>query len=121
MSEQMAGLEAARILIVDDNPAIHQDFDKILGAGRTEPAAALANVESLLFGDAPAAERERARYVLEFASQGQEGVERAKPHPPPPPPDGRSRLRSLTCACLQAGTGSRPSSGSGRSTRTCRS
>jgi diguanylate cyclase len=66
-----------RILIVDDNPAIHRDFEKILGAS-VEPAAELADVESLLFGDAPAAERERPRYTLEFASQGQEGVERAR-------------------------------------------
>jgi diguanylate cyclase (GGDEF)-like protein len=65
------------ILIVDDNPAIHRDFDKILSTG-TEPAADLANVESLLFGDAPTPERELPRYTLEFASQGQEGVERVK-------------------------------------------
>ncbi|MDE2052823.1 MAG: diguanylate cyclase, partial [Gammaproteobacteria bacterium] len=74
---QTDGQEEPRILIVDDNPAIHRDFDKILGAG-TEPAADLARVESLLFGDAPAQERPRARYALEFASQGQEGVERAQ-------------------------------------------
>ncbi|MFI4886894.1 MAG: diguanylate cyclase domain-containing protein, partial [Steroidobacterales bacterium] len=72
------GNEECRILIVDDNPAIHHDFDKILGAGDPEPAAALATVESLLFGDAPAAARERPRYALEFALQGQEGVERAR-------------------------------------------
>ncbi|MGH8180206.1 MAG: hypothetical protein ACRETR_04415, partial [Steroidobacteraceae bacterium] len=57
-NEVTGGRDEARILIVDDNPAIHRDFDKILGAG-TEPAEALAGVESLLFGDAPAAERER--------------------------------------------------------------
>ena len=69
--------DVTRILIVDDNPAIHGDFDKILGAD-VEPATELASVESLLFGDAPAAERERPRYALEFASQGREGVERAQ-------------------------------------------
>jgi diguanylate cyclase (GGDEF)-like protein len=74
---EAGGPEEIRILIVDDNPAIHQDFAKILGAG-PQPVAALASVESLLFGDAPAVVRQRARYVLEFASQGQEGVERAK-------------------------------------------
>jgi diguanylate cyclase len=74
---ETAGPGETRILIVDDNPAIHRDFDKIL-APEPEPAAALASVESLLFGDAPGAEREHARYVLEFASQGQEGVERAE-------------------------------------------
>ncbi|MGH8181255.1 MAG: putative bifunctional diguanylate cyclase/phosphodiesterase [Steroidobacteraceae bacterium] len=76
-NEVTGGRDETRILIVDDNPAIHRDFDKILGAG-SEPVEALAGVESLLFGDAPAAERERARYALEFASQGQEVVERAR-------------------------------------------
>lgn len=74
---EAGGHDGTRILIVDDNPAIHRDFDKILGAGG-EPAAELASVESLLFGDAPANARERARYALEFASQGQEGVERVQ-------------------------------------------
>jgi diguanylate cyclase (GGDEF)-like protein len=74
---ETGGPQEVRILIVDDNPAIHQDFAKILGAG-PEPVAALASVESLLFGDVPAVAPQRARYLLEFASQGQEGVERAK-------------------------------------------
>jgi diguanylate cyclase len=77
MSETGGHDTAIRILIVDDNPAIHRDFEKILSASE-EPTADLATVESLLFGDAPAAERESPRYTLEFASQGQEGVERAR-------------------------------------------
>jgi len=72
------GHDPSRILIVDDNPAIHRDFHKILGAPAEPAAIALASVESLLFGDAPPAERERPRYELEFALQGQEGVERAE-------------------------------------------
>ena len=73
------GPDRMRILIVDDNPAIHRDFDKILGGRReSEAGAALVSVESLLFGDAPATQRERASYILEFASQGQEGVERVQ-------------------------------------------
>jgi len=76
---QSGGPDETRILIVDDNPAIHRDFRKILGGrAEAEPTAALANVESLLFGDVPATERERTHYVLEFASQGQEGVERTQ-------------------------------------------
>ena len=77
MSSETVGPEVTRILIVDDNRAIHRDFEKILGAA-PEPAAALAGIESLLFGDAPPAQGERARYALEFASQGQEGVECVK-------------------------------------------
>ncbi|HEX3843894.1 MAG TPA: EAL domain-containing protein [Steroidobacteraceae bacterium] len=74
---ETGGRGEARILIVDDNPAIHRDFAKILGEV-PEPATDLANVESLLFGDPPAAARERPRYTLEFASQGQDGVECAR-------------------------------------------
>ncbi|MGH8201549.1 MAG: putative bifunctional diguanylate cyclase/phosphodiesterase [Steroidobacteraceae bacterium] len=70
--------ELTRILIIDDNPAIHRDFDKILGADAEPATAALASVESLLFGDVPAPERQRPRYALDFASRGQEGVEIAK-------------------------------------------
>ena len=76
-NEETAGRKEARVLIVDDNPAIHRDFAKILGAG-PEPARDLANVESLLFGDAPEPARQRPGYHLEFASQGQEGVESAR-------------------------------------------
>jgi diguanylate cyclase (GGDEF)-like protein len=76
ITSDTGGHDETRILIVDDNPAIHRDFDKILGTSG-DPAAALASVETLLFGDAPAKPPERARYALEFASQGEEGVERA--------------------------------------------
>jgi diguanylate cyclase (GGDEF)-like protein len=76
-NEETGGRGEARILIVDDNPAIHRDFDKILGEV-PQSATDLASVESLLFGDAPAAARERPRYTLEFASQGQDGVECAR-------------------------------------------
>lgn len=61
-----------RILIVDDNPAIHQDFRKILC-----PAAlhsdALADAEAALFG-APARDDSAPHYDLEFASQGKEAL-----------------------------------------------
>ena len=76
-SEEMAGRKEIRILIVDDNPAIHRDFAKILGPG-PELVQDLANVETLLFGDAPAAVSTRQHYHLEFASQGEEGLERAR-------------------------------------------
>ena len=41
-----------RILVVDDMPAIHDDFRKILA---DRPATALQGLEASLFGDAPAA------------------------------------------------------------------
>ena len=38
-----------RILIVDDNESIHDDFRKILG--KTEESPELADLEASLFGD----------------------------------------------------------------------
>jgi diguanylate cyclase (GGDEF)-like protein/PAS domain S-box-containing protein len=61
-----------RILIVDDNRAIHQDFRKILCASDAEPAS-LADLEMEIFGEAhkPAAPR---AFDLSSAYQGQEAL-----------------------------------------------
>ncbi|ATB30072.1 hybrid sensor histidine kinase/response regulator [Melittangium boletus] len=64
-----------RILVVDDNQAIHQDFRKILCA---PPAtAALDAMEAALFGGvaAPSAD---AGFEVDSAHQGEEGVARVK-------------------------------------------
>jgi len=58
-----------RILIVDDNRAIHADFRKILCGGN---GAKLAELETTLFA-APAANR-RPTYNIDFAFQGQEAL-----------------------------------------------
>ncbi len=73
-----------RIVVIDDNRSIHEDFRKVL----TPPIAAtgenLAAMENLLFGDQPAAAGASANapaYEVDFASQGEEGlrlVEQAK-------------------------------------------
>lgn len=76
MSEENHNLELIRILVVDDNPAIHRDFQKIL-APSPEPDAGIAAIEAVLFGE-PAVTHARASYELEFASQGREGVEVAR-------------------------------------------
>jgi len=78
----MQTFENRRILIVDDNAAIHGDFRKILGAaGASTASAALTASEDALFGDdepAPAAAPtsnavlEAPSYDLSFALQGQE-------------------------------------------------
>jgi diguanylate cyclase len=65
-----------RILVIDDNPAIHQDFDKIL-RGDPESDTALADAEALLFGESPATPA-RPTFQIDFASQGREGVELAR-------------------------------------------
>jgi PAS domain S-box-containing protein len=61
-----------RILIVDDNRAIHDDFRKILSSG-TVAAAALDVTEAALFGKPTDAVR-KIQYEIDSAYQGQEGV-----------------------------------------------
>ena len=46
-----------RILIIDDNPAIHQDFRKILGPADAALAKELDVAEASLFGDKANTER----------------------------------------------------------------
>jgi EAL domain-containing protein (putative c-di-GMP-specific phosphodiesterase class I)/CheY-like chemotaxis protein len=61
-----------RILVIDDNQAIHEDFRKILCAELGD-AVALAESETALFGEADEPAMPVA-FELDFASQGQEGV-----------------------------------------------
>ncbi len=68
-----AGMEKnLRILIVDDNPAIHNDFRKILAPGSRE--AEFDAIESALFGAIPS-KRPRFDFELTYASQGQQALE----------------------------------------------
>jgi len=66
----------ARILIVDDNPSIHEDFRKILGA-KTAAQSHLENVESSLFGDEPVPV-DRQGFRIDSAYQGQDALEMVK-------------------------------------------
>ncbi len=61
-----------RILIVDDNPAIHEDFRKILGA-KPDSQSRLDDIEADLFGQADGS-RERSGFRIDSAYQGQEAV-----------------------------------------------
>jgi diguanylate cyclase len=61
-----------RILVIDDNPAIHQDFEKIL-AGQAAIDEGLSQAERILFGDAIAAVQQPG-FELQFAQQGKQGV-----------------------------------------------
>jgi PAS domain S-box-containing protein len=68
--------DSPRILVIDDTPAIHDDFRKILN--KVE-APALDEAQAALFG-LPTAQRKQPSFVLDSAYQGQEGlaqVERA--------------------------------------------
>ncbi len=61
-----------RILIVDDNAAIHEDFRKIL-APETAGTQAMDNLEALIFGDATPAVP-RTSFEVSSAYQGQEAL-----------------------------------------------
>ena len=61
-----------RILIIDDNRAIHEDFRKILIAEKSG-SSKVDNFEAALFGDSPAPEDQPA-FEIDSAFQGQEGL-----------------------------------------------
>ena len=61
-----------RILVIDDNPSIHQDFRKVLGALRS--VSHLEADERALFGEPSQAPTSDA-YEIDSAMQGQEGLE----------------------------------------------
>jgi two-component system, sensor histidine kinase and response regulator len=69
-----------RILIVDDNAAIHGDFQKILGSPVNTAEQQLAASEEALFGehDGNVAAAENDRFELESAFQGQEALLRVE-------------------------------------------
>jgi PAS domain S-box-containing protein len=62
-----------RILIIDDNPSIHEDIRKVLG-GRSDQNLALESTEALLFGET-AARIEETSFEIDSAYQGREGLE----------------------------------------------
>jgi two-component system sensor histidine kinase/response regulator len=59
-----------RILVIDDNVSIHEDFRKILAPPRD--SGALDQARAALFGEAPSLPSQ-VHYELAFASQGREG------------------------------------------------
>lgn len=61
-----------RILVVDDNEAIHKDFRKIFGTG-TSTGAALEAAEALLFGEQNSSNG--SGFEVDSAFQGKEGLE----------------------------------------------
>ncbi|MGA2174444.1 MAG: response regulator [Verrucomicrobiota bacterium] len=64
-----------RILVIDDNRAIHEDFRKILSA--EAEGSAYGEMSADLFGESPA-KRTFAGFELDSAFQGQEGLEMVK-------------------------------------------
>jgi len=68
--------ENKRILIIDDNRAIHEDFRKVLTD--TTGGSSMDAAEEALFGDAVASQPKRVTFQLEYAAQGLEGVEKIR-------------------------------------------
>ncbi|MBX7210062.1 MAG: response regulator [Verrucomicrobiaceae bacterium] len=64
-----------RILLVDDNPAIHEDFRKILQAAPPEDSA-LDDVMASVFGERPRAASRHADFEIDSAHQGEEALGR---------------------------------------------
>jgi len=69
-----------RVLTIDDNVSIHQDYKKVLLPEASDDA--LADVESALFGDAPpkttATQSNIFRFEIDSAFQGEEGFNLVK-------------------------------------------
>jgi two-component system, NtrC family, sensor kinase len=72
------GAKCSRVLIIDDNPSIHEDFKKIL-APKGAPHLELAQDEALIFGEALATSQpEMNTFAFDSAYQGEEGFELVK-------------------------------------------
>jgi diguanylate cyclase (GGDEF)-like protein len=68
-----------RLLIIDDNIAIHQDFLKIFGTTAEKAAEdEFLAAEAALFGEAVDTASVRPVFAIDSAYQGQEGVEKAR-------------------------------------------
>ena len=74
MSEPVAP-PSTRILVIDDNRAIHEDMRKILEHADAPQTLALADAEALLFCDGSRAVTAPSRFALDSAYQGREGWE----------------------------------------------
>jgi PAS domain S-box-containing protein len=65
-----------RVLVIDDNPSIHEDFRKILGARKTKPAL-MSEAEAVLFGG-HAEPFNLPAFEIDSALQGKEGLEKVQ-------------------------------------------
>ncbi len=65
-----------RIIIIDDNPAIHQDFVKILTP--IQPTHQLDSLKEKIFGQETKHHMTLPQFQIDTATQGQEGFEKIK-------------------------------------------
>ncbi len=73
----MSSMQRYRILIVDDNPAIHDDFRKIL-LGAQSRDTNLDAAEAIIFDDDPGPAEDLAHFDVDSAFQGLEAIEMVK-------------------------------------------
>jgi diguanylate cyclase (GGDEF)-like protein len=72
-------IDLPRLLIIDDNVAIHQDFLKIFGTTAEKAAEQeYLAAEAALFGETLETAPARPVFAIDSAYQGQEGVEKAR-------------------------------------------
>lgn len=98
-----------RIIIIDDNPAIHQDFVKILTP--IQPTHQLDSLKEKIFGQETKHHMTLPQFQIDTATQGQEGFEKIKAGP------CRIILMPLPLliyVCLRGGMALKPSNTSGR-------
>ncbi|MHC4556762.1 MAG: ATP-binding protein [Planctomycetota bacterium] len=76
MSNMEKEMTIHRILIIDDNPSIHKDFQTILL--EEEESTTLNKLRTEVFGDKTSEPVSKSMYKLDFASQGKEGCEKIK-------------------------------------------
>ncbi|MBS0290111.1 MAG: EAL domain-containing protein [Proteobacteria bacterium] len=69
--------EQIRILTIDDNPAIHQDFFKILTMTK-DSTQELNQLDEALFGETEFKNEILLNFKIDTATQGEEGVEKIK-------------------------------------------
>ena len=63
-----------RILVVDDNPSIHEDFRKILCPGQSPGSTAVASMMEEMFGEVTP-QKADGRFEMDSAYQGKEALE----------------------------------------------
>ena len=69
--------ENRRILVIDDNPSIHEDFRKILSPTDAKRVAGLDADEAALFGETVNRSRSWG-FQIDSAFQGEEGLEKVR-------------------------------------------
>ncbi len=76
MNSHYNDLKNNRILIIDDNPEVHDDIRKILGS-EDNGQIAMSEAKELLFGD-DHLPLDKRRFEIVSAFQGQEGLQKVK-------------------------------------------